>query len=324
MKNKIEKIKQRIIKGGAITEGEAREFNALCDGGDIQAFADAAGEIMRHFCGNRGDLCSLVNAKSGKCSEDCAFCAQSSHAQAGVKEYELLSVEELVCQAIEAEKMGTHRFCIVTSGKKLNEPDFEKVIEACKSIKEKTRLKLDGSLGFLSSGEIKKLHDAGVTKINHNLETSERFFPEICSTHTFSSRCETIKRLKAQGMKVCAGGIIGLGEMREDRVSMAFSLKELEVDSVPINILNPRAGTRLARAEKLSSQEIIKTISVFRFILPRITIKVAGGREVNLGEDQERALRAGANGIILGEYLTTAGNPVAEDIKLMNAAGFEI
>ncbi len=324
MKKYINDICERVIDGGEILFQEALKLICIEDGRDCDELEKAGHRVLHSFCGDKCDLCSLVNAKSGLCSEDCAFCAQSIHYESGVKEYPFLDCDEIVRRAKEVESMGAHRFCIVTSGKQLEGEDFKKVLDAFRAIKEKTNLKLDGSLGILDDERIQLLKDAGVTRINHNLETSERFFPSICSTHTFSDRYNTVKRLKQSGIEVCSGGIIGLGEELSDRISLAFSLKDLGAECVPVNILNPRPGTPLEGVEKLSAREIIKTIAVFRLILPRVVIKIAGGREVNLGDAQADALRSGANGIIIGGYLTTKGNAFEKDLALVHSAGLRV
>ncbi len=320
----INELKDRVLAGGQITKDEARAFYNLSDEADKKNLYAAAYALFQKFCSNKADLCSLINAKSGECSEDCSFCAQSGHYNTNVTTYALKNPEEILAKAKQDEANGSHRFCIVTSGGALSDEEFERVIDAYKLIQANTSLALDGSLGLLSDEQINRLKDIGVTRINHNLETSENFYSSICTTHKFSDRVNTIKRIKAAGIEVCAGGIIGLGESREDRIDMAFSLSELEVESVPINILNPRPGTPLKNNEKLSVEEILKTISIFRFILPRAVIKIAGGREVNLGDCQVDALRAGANGIIVGGYLTTAGNPVENDLNLIKSAGMNV
>ena len=324
MEQDIKTLGEKIINGGEISFEEACALLSIENEHDVDTLVETAHKVFLTFQNRKADLCSLVNAKSGRCPEDCAFCAQSSHFNGAVDEYSLFNADKIVQCAKEAEQSGAHRFCIVTSGKRLDSEDFNKVLDAFRAIKENTSLELDGSLGILSNDEIQALRQIGVTRINHNLETSERFFSQICSTHTFRDRYKTVERLRQHGMQTCCGGIIGLGEEREDRVALAFSLKDLAVDCVPLNILNPRPGTPLENRCRLEPQEIIKTIAVFRLILPKAIIKIAGGREVNLGEAQVRALRAGANGIIIGGYLTTPGNSVKEDLGLIQSAGLEI
>jgi biotin synthase len=324
MIEKIKKYTQRVISGSFLTEEEALLLISVKDENAFNALVDGSHAIFEHYCSNVADICSLVNAKSGACSEDCRFCAQSAHYNSRVHEYPLLDPEEIVKKAQEAELSGTHRFCIVTSGGRTTAREFELIVQAYRLIREKTSLALDGSLGLLTDDQIKKLKEVGVTRVNHNLESSERFFPNVCTTHSFRERYQTIQRLKAHGLEVCAGGIIGLGETESDRVSLALSLRELQVDSVPINILNPRPGTPFEKNVRLTVFDIIKTIAVFRFLLPDRVIKIAGGREVNLGDAQISALRAGANGIIIGGYLTTQGNSVEKDKHILSAAGLKV
>jgi len=324
MKGNLTKIIDRICGGGDILPDEALYLINREDDTDVETLIQAGHAIFKHFCSDEADICSLVNAKSGSCSEDCRFCAQSGHYNGDVKEYTLLDPREILARAKEAERFKTQRFCIVTSGGTLSEDDFNSVIEAYQLIRSETSLKLDGSLGLLSLAQIEALKEAGVTRINHNLESSRAFFPNVCTTHSFDDRYNTVKRLKTSGLEVCCGGIIGLGESREDRISLAFSLKELSVDSVPINILNPRPGTPFENNERLTPREIIKTIALFRLIMPTVILKIAGGREVNLGTDQEQALHAGANGVIIGGYLTTQGNPVQKDLDLLARAGLKV
>jgi biotin synthase len=320
MRNIFETIKQ----GGDITFVEALELLS-CEGQvEIAVLLNCARQVFLLFQKNTIDLCSLVNAKSGRCSENCAFCAQSCHWPTDVATYPLLDANALLEHALKAQEAGAQRFCIVTSGRSICSNDFEIVLEAFGKIKKNTDLNLDGSLGLLSDDQMKQLKEVGVSRINHNLETSREFFPNICTTHSFDDRYSMVKKLKASGFEVCSGGIIGLGENREDRVSLAFSLKELHVDCVPINILNPRPGTPLMSHQPLDHMEIIKTIAVFRLVIPRAVIKIAGGREINLANDQLLALKAGANGIIIGGYLTTQGNSVEEDWALIREAGFEL
>jgi len=324
MNDTITQCIEHICNGGNISFDESLQLLSIEHDDAYHALIEAGHTVFRHFCGTHADLCSLVNAKSGRCTEDCAFCAQAGQYATGIETFPLRDSAYIVQRACEAAERGAHRFCIVTSGGRLTTDEFAQILEAYKAIRKKTSIALDGSLGILDDAHICALKDVGVTRINHNLETSERFFPHICTTHTFQDRYNTIKRLKYYGFEVCSGGIIGMGEERVDRISWAFSLKSLRVDCIPINILNPRPGTPLALVERLSHKEIIKTIAVLRLIFPSAVIKIAGGREVNLGDAQPEALRAGANGIIINGYLTTCGNPVTDDIALIQSAGLDI
>lgn len=324
MKTDIVSVLNRICSGGEIQKEEAQVLIDRDDTTDIEELVHAGQTVVKHFAMDVADMCTLINAKSGACAEDCRFCAQSEHYRVGVEKYPLLSTAAILERAKHAESFGAHRFCIVTSGGSLSDAEFQHVLDAYKAIRSATALDLDGSLGLLGDDRIRALREVGVTRVNHNLETSREFFPHVCSTHSFDERYDTVRRLKQAGLEVCCGGIIGLGESRTDRISLAFSLKELGVESIPINILNPRPGTPFEHNERLTPAEIIKTIALFRLINPRAVIKIAGGREVNLGTHQERALRAGANGIIIGGYLTTQGDPVQKDIELLRRAGLQV
>lgn len=320
--SKINFLKDTVLHGAPIGWEDALFLINIEREEEILAIARAADEIRKHFCSDKIDLCSLINAKSGRCSEDCAFCAQSVRYKTGADTYPLLNENTIAEAARQAERNGAHRFCIVTSGGSLSDAEFERVLRAFSLIRESTSLGLDGSLGFLSDYRMQRLRETGVSRINHNLETSREHYPRIVKTHRFEDRVDTVKRLKAYGFEACSGGIIGMGEGREDRLKLAFSLRELDVKCVPINILNARPGTPLESEPKLSPLEIIKTVACFRFVLPNTTIKLAGGREANLGQYQELALKSGANGIIIGGYLTTSGSPVGEDFALVERAGF--
>jgi biotin synthase len=286
--------------------------------------AAVANRVRMTFKGNRVDLCSLLNAKSGKCSEDCAFCAQSGHYQTEASVYPLMDGDRMVEEARVVQKMGTERFCLISSGRQLNDKEFETVLQALDRIRKETDLALDCSFGTLNRERAEALRKVGVTRYNHNLETAESHFGKICTTHSFQDRVRTVEILKGQGFSICSGGIIGLGESARQRLELAFSLKELGIDCIPLNILNPRPGTPLENSKPLPPLEIIKTISVFRLILPESTIKIAGGREVNLRDLQSLALLAGANGLIVGNYLTTAGRSPEDDLAMLQDLGFEI
>lgn len=288
------------------------------------SLADRADKLRQKIHGSKMHLCSLINAKSGLCYEDCKFCGQSRHYNISCKTYPLLSLTEILKQVKEVEKIGPDNICIVTSGGNLNKKEFEIVLETAQTITADTTLKLDCSLGRISFAQAKELKKLGVDTYNHNLETASGYFSNICTTHSFNDRLTTVKRLKRAGLKVCCGGIIGLGESRKQRVELAFALKELEVDTVPINILNPRSGTPLENMPTLKPMEIIRTIAVFRLILPKAIIKIAGGREHNLRDLQSLAFLAGANGMIIGGYLTTKGRSAQDDLKMVKDLGFEI
>ncbi|OGX11933.1 MAG: biotin synthase BioB [Omnitrophica bacterium RIFOXYB12_FULL_50_7] len=324
MKAFIQELKTRVLAGGDITPGEALRLSSITDSATLDLLLSAAHEITTRFRPSQPDLCSLVNAKSYLCSEDCGFCSQSSHYKTGVKRYPLMSPEEILGEAKKSEANGVQSFCVVTSGETLNDAEFEKVLAAFHLLSEKTRLRLDGSLGNLTPEQIRKLRAAGMRRFNHNLQCSREFYPKIVSTHTYDERKETLDFLKENGVEICSGGIFGMGETPEDRIRLAFELKPYDLHCLPINILNPRPGTPLAGQQALAPEEIIKMVAIFRFIHPQANIKLAGGRELNLGVYfQEKALRGGANGFVVGGYLTTTGNPLQEDLDMLKYAGYD-
>lgn len=325
MKQFIETLKSRILSGGEIDFEEAVRLVEIENEGEaFDALLEAAREITFHFNSREPGLCSLINAKSYLCSEDCGFCAQSVRFDTRVNRYQLMTADEVVKAAKEFEAKGTKNFCIVTSGGELTDGEFDHVIEIYKRLKAETSMNLDGSLGFLTPGRVERLKETGVRRFNNNLQSSREFYPKIVSTHSYDKRLETLRLLQEGNMEICSGGILGMGETREDRVKLAFELKPYAPHCLPMNILNPRPGTPLEGEPAPDPREMIKTIAVFRFIHPRANIKLAGGRELNLGNHyQEMALTGGANGLIIGGYLTTGGNPIHEDIEMLKRAGFE-
>lgn len=267
--------------------------------------------------GQRLELCSITNAKSGRCSEDCKFCAQSLTYKTHTPSYPLKDKEEMLVEAEKAKEIGAERFGIVTSGRGLSEREIAKIVEVVREIKEKVGIKLCASLGVLDRNSLLALKEAGLVRYHHNIETSPEFFPKVVSTHRFQERIETIKRAKEVGLEVCSGGIIGLGEDEEDRIKMASILNELNVISIPMNILVPIAGTPYEARPSLPIRDILRTIAIFRLILPHKTIKIAAGRESALKDFQGLAFLAGANGMLIGGYLTVKGREVEEDKRLV-------
>jgi biotin synthase len=325
MKAFIQELKHRVLAGGSITRDEALRLSSIEDPTTLDLLLDAAHEITAKFRPPQPDLCSLVNAKSYLCSEDCGFCSQSSHYETGVKRYPLMTPEEILKEARKSEANGVQSFCVVTSGETLNDAEFERVLATFRLLNEKTHLRLDGSLGNLTAGQIRKLRAAGMRRFNHNLQCSREFYPKIVSTHTYDERKETLKFLAENGVEVCSGGIFGMGETEEDRISLAFELKSFEPHCLPVNILNPRPGTPLEGRAAIAPKEIVKTIAIYRFIHPKANIKLAGGRERNLGVYfQEKVLCGGANGFVVGGYLTTTGNPLQEDLDMLRRSGFSM
>ena len=308
----------------ALAPADAVQLLATDKQENIMRLAQLADTVRKKYRANKIDFCSLINAKSGRCSENCSFCAQSGHYNTAVTTYPFIDSDAIVAKAKAAEKFGSHRFCIVTSGAQLTDDDFEKTLVAYRRIREESALKIDGSLGFLTENRVQALKDVGLSRYNHNLETSRRYYPAICTTHSYEDRLHTIRLLREYDIEVCCGGIIGMGETINDRVDLAFTLNKEGVSCIPINILNPRHGTPLEKNSRLSPLEIIATIAVFRLINPSATIKIAGGREEGLGEHQALSLQAGGNGFIIGGYLTTMGNDPQQDIAIAKDAGYEV
>ena len=323
MRKEIQKIGDKVLEGGSVSMKEILPL-LEANGPEVMDLVAVANRVRVKFNGNEIDLCSLLNAKSGKCSEDCAFCAQSAHYQTDAPTYPLMNADQMVKEAREAQKRRTGRFCLISSGRQLNDKEFEVILSGLDRIRKETTLDLDCSLGTLSEERAEALKKVGVTRYNHNLETAESHFSKICTTHSFRDRVQTIEVLKDQGFSICCGGIIGLGESPQQRLELAFSVRQLEIECIPFNILNPRPGTPLEHSEAIPPIEIIKTISLFRLVLPKGTIKIAGGREANLRDLQSLSLLAGANGLIVGNYLTTPGRNAEDDLTMIRDVGFQI
>jgi len=291
---------------------------------DTFTLAKGANIITRKFNGNIVDVESLVNAKSGSCPEDCSFCAQSSFYNTGINKYQLLPTEKLTELARNAKKEGSKSFCLVCAYRSPPEKDFEQICEAISKIKDSIDIDVNVSLGFMTPQRAKRLKSLGVKRYNHNLETAKSYFSQICTTHDYLDRINTAKIVKDAGLELCCGGIIGMGESQEQRLELAFALAELQPDEVPINILISREGTPLMYNNPLTNKDIIKTIAVWRFIMPKTILKIAGGREVYFEDNGRYALHAGANGIISGGYLTTGGNEPNKDLEMIREIGLEV
>lgn len=283
-----------------------------------------AGQLREQYWQNKVVLCGIVNAKSGKCSENCSFCAQSAHHETKVDVYDLLSVEDMLAAAQRAKASGSGCFSLVTAGRGIPEgPDFERIIAAVTRIKrEVTGIKTCVSLGIISQAQAKSLKEAGLDKFHHNLETAESFFDQMCTTHSYKERIQTIYAVKAAGLKVCSGGIFGIGETKAQRVELAIALQKLDVDSVPINIVNQFPGTKLYNTvPPMELKDILRLIATYRFLLPSKIIGVFGGRQQHLQDAQKKIFDAGANSILIGNYLTTAGYDVSADMRMLQEAG---
>lgn len=281
----------------------------------------ASGSIRRHFLPARIVLCAIMNAKSGACSENCAYCAQSAHHHTSAPEYPLVDCVEALEQARKNRKHGVSRFSLVTSGALLSDTEFSSITRMYDSFASVSGMTLCASLGALDASRAASLKNCCVRFYHHNLETSRAFFPRICTTHDYDSRIATIRTARAAGLDICSGGIIGMGETMEDRIAMAFELRELGVKSIPINILNPVPGTPLAGTPPLAEDEILRTFALFRFINPDADIRFAGGR-AQLNDRGERALARPASGMMTGDLLTTAGTGIADDIAMIGRLGF--
>lgn len=321
----IVEIVKRILSGGQITFEEASELINLniTDQQILKPLFSSANLIRSIFRGERVDLCSVFNAKSGRCQEDCQFCAQSSYYQTGIEEYGLRDYNTILGQAQQNEVEGVHCFSLVTSGRGLTGNDFQKILDIYRRLRKTTDMKLCASHGIISYHQAVALKEAGVNVYHHNLETSQAFYQQICTTHAYEERVQTIKNVLKSGLEICSGGILGLGEKRKDRVQLAFALKELGVKSIPINILQPIPGTPLEMMERLDPWEILKTLAVYRLILPDSYLRYAGGRLALQGLEKQ-GFRAGVNGVIVGNYLTTLGKQIADDKKMIESLGLVI
>ncbi|MCA1995558.1 MAG: biotin synthase BioB [Coleofasciculus sp. S288] len=327
LKQWLQSLTERIMAGDRINREEAIALTQIEGQENILLLCEAADQVRQACCGNTVDLCSIVNVKSGNCSENCGFCAQSAHHPGQDSPiYGLKSTEEILTQAKAAEAAGAKRFCLVSQGRgiKYNSPksgEFERILETVRLLIAETSIKPCCALGEVTPEQAKALKEAGVTRYNHNLEASENFFPEIVTTHSWRDRVETIKHLKTAGIQACTGGILGMGETWEDRVDLALALRDLDVESVPLNLLNPRTGTPLGERAKLEPYEALKAIAIFRLILPKQILRYAGGREAVLGELQALGLKAGINAMLIGHYLTTLGQPPEQDHAMLEALG---
>ena len=285
----------------------------------LDELIETANEITRKNFDNKVEACSIISAKTGKCQENCKYCSQSIHNHAKIECHPLLDVETVKKAALSARENGATRFCIVTSGRKPTDSDFERILEMIKAVASIDGLHCCASLGLLSKEQIKQIKEAGVERFNHNINTSRNYHSKICTTHDFDDRVRTVKMIQEAGMEACCGVIIGMGETREDRIDMALSLSELNPKTVPINVLNPIKGTALEGYEnKITEEEVIRTICIFRIAMPKAILRYAGGRKSRLSKEMQKlGLRAGINGMLSGDYLTTDGVELAQDKELI-------
>lgn len=319
MNNTIKELKEKIYGGELITRDEAislidAPFEELCD---------TANEIREKFCSNTFDMCTIINGKSGRCSENCKYCAQSAHYCTSIEEYPLLDTDKILEQALYNHERGVPRYSIVCSGRKLSDSEVDKLCESIREIKKVCPISICVSLGLLDEKNFRKLKDAGVQRVHNNLETSERFFPQICTTHTYADKIAAINAAKAAGLEICSGGIMGLGETMEDRIDMVLQARELGVKSIPVNMLNPIPHTPLENNKVLSTEEMARTTAIFRFIIPDGFIRLAGGRGL-MPDKGEKLFCSGANAAITGDMLTTQGITIEKDMFTLDRLGYKV
>ncbi|NBI64111.1 biotin synthase BioB [Clostridiales bacterium] len=315
----IKQYHDKILRGGQLTKEELMELSKV----PLETLGQAANQLRQETCGCGFDICSIINGKSGRCPEDCKYCAQSIRAHADIEEYPLVSSEKIIKEARYNQEKGVLRFSIVTSGKRLSDEEVDRLCETYQAMREQCGISLCASHGLLTENQFRKLKKAGVSRYHNNLETSRRFFPQICGTHSYDNKIQTIRMAQAAGLTVCSGGIIGMGETMEDRIDLALELRELGIKSIPINILNPIPGTLLEHQTRLSAKEVCQTVALFRFALPDAAIRLAGGRGL-LVDQGKCAFCSGANAAISGDMLTTAGINIKMDIEMVESLGFEV
>jgi biotin synthase len=307
-----------------ITREEALRLGELEEPAEIEALVERAWKARVERFEDSTDMCSLVNAKSGGCAEDCGFCAQSRFAEAETPMHAMMEPEQILEHARAAEAAGAHRFCMVTQGQGLSKRDFERVLEGTRLVAEHTNLKRCASIGHMSTDRALALKDAGVQRVHHNVETAESYYDEVTTTVRYAGRIRTIEAVKEAGLETCVGGILHLGETREQRVEMAFQLADIDPTSVPINLLNPRPGTKFGDRDFMDPWEAVKWIAIFRLVLPGALFRLCGGRVENLGELQPLAIRAGVNGVMMGNFLTTLGNTPEQDHEMFEELGLNV
>jgi len=319
----LDEVERDLILGRAIGFDLAVRLTDLPDD-LVPALGRLANAMRRRESGRRVDLCSIISARTGACAEDCAFCAQSKHHSAECAVESMRSADEIVAAAKRAEANGVHRFCIVTSGGALSDADFEVAVSAVARIAEETALRRCASLGSLSPARIRRLAEAGLNRYHHNLETCRSFFGKICTTHTWEERAAVVRSLKAHGIETCCGGILNMGESPRQRVEFAFELRALRPDSVPINFLDPRPGTPLAARARISALEAAKYLAIFRLVLPHANLRLAGGRTSVFAEEPALPFRVGADGLLVGDLLTTSGPAVRDDLDMLGSLGLDV
>ena len=318
----IQKCYDKVLDEKSLSEQDSKKLLNISKN-SLQILSDLANKITREFQGDKVDVEQLSNIKKNYCSEDCSFCGQSAFFNTGIDDYQLLPKEEIVKQAKKALEEKAQSYCLVAAWREPSDTDFQKICEIINEINEKVGISLECSLGFLTTEQAKTLKKLGVKRYNHNLETARSKFPEICTTHTYQDRIETLKIARKAGLELCTGGIIGLGETREQRLELIQELAKINPEEVTVNMLIPVPGTPLELQKPLPLEEIFRTFAVLRFLLPKSIIKISGGREVNLNDDGEALLLSGANGIISSGYLTMEGNEMEKDLKMIKKINLE-
>lgn len=314
----MQTLAAEIIQGRRLTRLD--DLTPLLQAG-LEDLCAGADQIRKALRGAGYELCTIINARSGRCGEDCTFCAQSCHHQTQAQEYPFLEAEEIVRQGKRDEAAGVQRYSLVTAGRAVTGPELDQALAAYRRLREETGLGLCASFGFQSVEDFRRLKEAGVTRYHANLETSRRNFPNICTTHSYQDKIDNIRRAKQAGLQICSGGIVGLGETWEDRLELALDLAELEVDSIPLNLLTPIPGTPLEGTPPLSVEEVRRIVAVFRYINPTAWIRMAAGRG-RFADGGAILFRSGANSAITGDMLTTTGTNIAQDLDLMKQGGF--
>lgn len=317
---RVDELKEKVFSGKEITREEAIELSKA----PLEELTAAADEIRQKMCGEVFDMCTIINGKCGKCSEDCKYCAQSAHYNTNLSEsYGLLDTEEILKQAKHNDDRGVLRYSIVTSGKRLSDKEVDQVCESIRAIRKETGIQVCVSFGLLKEEQFRKIKEAGASRVHCNLESSERYFKEVCTTHSYQEKIETLKAAKRAGLSICSGGIMGLGETMEDRIDMVITARELGVKSIPVNLLNPIPGTPYEHNPILTNEELCRIVAVFRFLVPDGMIRLAGGRGL-VGDKGEQCFKSGANAAISGDMLTTAGITVETDMELLKSLGYEV
>jgi len=316
----INDLRDKVLAGQMITDEEAY---ALADVADRRALRDAAAEITRRYCTLEFDSCSIVNARSGRCSENCKWCAQSAHYHTSCEEYALVDRDECMTTARYNASKGVHRLSLVASGRKMTGEALTHVCDLLREVGEETGMSTCASLGLIGEEELLRLWDAGVRRYHCNLETAPSHFVTLCTTHTIEDKIATIAAARKVGMEICSGGIIGMGETRRQRAEFALKLREAHPDSIPVNVLIPIPGTPLADQEPITEDEVIDTVALFRFVHPRVQLRFAGGRQRLSREAKLECMRVGINGGITGDMLTTCGATIDSDRRLVNDAGMK-